>query len=68
MQVRYQHTFTVVVEGTDNFDEEASLAKTIEYGDRDARCLQLLVKRGGTTPKPVFAARKTKTIIIHEGE
>ncbi len=68
MEVRYRHTFTVVVEGVDNFDESASMAKVIEYGARDAAHVTLLVKRGGTEPKPVRSSVVTQTVIIHGSE
>lgn len=61
MQVRYRHVFTVVVEGTDSFDDDTPMSKVNEYGDRDARAIVMLVKREGTDPKPVRSSRRTTT-------
>lgn len=66
MNVRYIHTFTVTVEGSDDFSDEATMAKAIEYGERDAQLVQLMVKRGIVEPVPVRASVVTKTVIIHE--
>lgn len=66
MNVRYIHTFTVTVEGSDSFADSETLKKATEYGERDASLVQLMVKRGIAEPVPVRASVVTKTVIVHE--
>lgn len=66
MKVTYEHTFTVTVYGEDNFSDEATMAKAVEYGDRDARNVQILVQRGLGKPHTVASQRKTATVIVTE--
>ncbi len=66
MKVSYIHTFTVTVEGSDNFVDATSLEKAIEYGQRDAGHVKILVQRGGLEPKIVRSQVETRTVFVHE--
>lgn len=66
MQVKYRHTFTVVVEDTDGFSDTETLARIERGANASARTYQMMVKQGGTDPKPVRASVHTTTHITIE--
>lgn len=66
MKVNYIHTFTVTVEGSDNFHDDTDLSKAISEGKQDAGYITLHVKRGGGPVVPVRSKVHTRTVVVHE--
>lgn len=69
MQVRYRHVFTVVVEDSGNFSDAETLARIQRGAESSARTFTMLVKQGGTDPKPVRSSVLTTShVTIESGE
>lgn len=63
MKVQYIHTFTVTVEGSDNFATGVSLEKLEAEGERDASYVTMFMRRGSEDPVPVRSQVITQTIV-----